>query len=121
MVDLPGYGFHKAGKGYEEKWADILENYILKSSMLKVCFLLLDIRHAPSLEDRQMIEFLSYNQIPYVIIATKSDKLSKSQINNAVLALAGETKLGRDNIIAVSSNKKTNLNKVCDMIERFVL
>ena len=68
-----------------------------------------------------MIEFLSYNQIPYVIIATKSDKLSKSQINNAVLALAGETKLGRDNIIAVSSNKKTNLNKVCDMIERFVL
>ncbi|MBQ7307442.1 MAG: YihA family ribosome biogenesis GTP-binding protein [Clostridia bacterium] len=120
LVDLPGYGYHKAGKSYDDKWSEILENYILNSQKLKLCLLLLDIRHTPSREDFEMIRFLSYNQIPFVIIATKADKLSKAQIGNAKLKLASETKLGPGNIIPVSSDKRYNLDKIEDILDNFI-
>lgn len=120
FVDLPGYGYHKAGKNYDERWAIFLENYLLSSKQLKVCFVLLDIRHTPSNEDMQMIKFLSYNTIPFIILATKADKLSKSQMYNACLKLASETKLGTANIIPVSSDKKINLEKVQDALDKFL-
>ena len=73
FVDLPGYGYHKAGKKFDREWAVNLENYLLNSKNLKLCFVLLDIRHTPSYEDMEMIKFLSYNTLPFVIIATKAE------------------------------------------------
>ena len=117
LVDLPGYGYHKAGKSFDEKWAEILETYILHSERLKHIFVLLDIRHEPNSLDIEMLDFLSFNVIPYTIIATKCDKLSKSQINNGKLMLAKCARVGTENIIAVSSKDRYNLNSVLSKLD----
>lgn len=120
LVDLPGYGYHKAGRDYDDKWPKILENYLKKAKQLKLVYLLLDIRHEPNILDIEMINFLFYNQIPFVIIATKCDKLGKSQVGNFVLKMASILKVGTSNIIPVSSEKKINLDKVLDKIDIFI-
>lgn len=77
LVDLPGYGFAKASKEEQKSWGALLEQY-LKSGRVRHLLLLLDIRHAPTQDDLQMFRWLIYYGVPYTLIATKSDKLSKS-------------------------------------------
>ena len=78
LVDLPGYGFARASKTEQRDWGDLNGSY-LASGRPKHLFLLLDIRHAPSAEDRQMFEWVLYYGVPFTLIATKADKLSRSQ------------------------------------------
>ena len=78
LVDLPGYGFAQRSKGERESWGKLMESY-LTSGRVDHLFLLLDIRHEPTGEDRQMYEFLLYYNIPFTIIATKADKVAKSK------------------------------------------
>ena len=78
LVDLPGYGFAKASKEEQKSWGTILERY-LSSGRVKHLFLLLDIRHAPTQDDLMMFRYLIYYGIPYTLIATKADKISKSK------------------------------------------
>jgi len=78
LVDLPGYGFARASKTEQRDWGDLIGSY-LASGRPKHLFLLLDIRHAPSAEDRQMFEWVLYYGVPFTLIATKADKLSRSQ------------------------------------------
>jgi len=78
LVDLPGYGFAKASKTQQQEWGDLIGDY-LKSGRAKHLFLLLDIRHEPSLEDRQMFQWTLFSGIPFTLVATKADKISKSQ------------------------------------------
>lgn len=120
FVDLPGYGYHKAGGKFDEEWADFLENYLLHSQQLKLVFILLDIRHTPNVLDMEMIKFLSYNCIPFIIVATKCDKISRAQVNNSVLKMASNLKVGTSNIVPVSSEKKLNLEKIYDKIDYFL-
>ena len=77
LVDLPGYGFAKAGKEEQKSWGALLDRY-LQSGRVKHLFLLLDIRHAPTQDDLQMFRYLIYYNIPYTLIATKADKIGKS-------------------------------------------
>lgn len=78
LVDLPGYGFAKAGKQERESWGKLIGDY-LGSGRVTHLFLLLDIRHAPTAEDRQMYEWLLYYGVPFTLVATKADKLAKSK------------------------------------------
>ena len=110
FVDLPGYGFSRAGKVHHELWSNLIEDYFRYSQNLKCVFVLMDIRHEPSSLDEQMLLYLYSNNIPFKVIATKADKISKSKINENVNLMAKKLKITANNIIAVSSENKYNLN-----------
>lgn len=113
LVDLPGYGYAKVSQSEKEKWGKLIERYLQKSQMLKAVFLLIDIRHAPSANDKMMYEWMAYNGYEPIIIATKLDKIKRSQIQKQVKAIrrglgmkedgviipfSAETKQGREDI-----------------------
>lgn len=116
MVDLPGYGYAKVAQEVREKWGKLIERYLHGSKQLKAVFLLIDIRHEPSENDRQMYEWIVYNGYDPIIIATKLDKIKRSQIQKQlkilrtglgvkpgtqILPFSAQTKQGRDEIWAV--------------------
>ena len=80
LVDLPGYGYARVTPVEKEKWGKMIENYLHTSHNLKAVFLLIDIRHDPSANDRQMYEWILHNGYEPIIIATKLDKLKRSQV-----------------------------------------
>lgn len=79
FVDVPGYGFAKVSKQEQAKWGQMMEEYFETREMLKAVVLIIDLRHGPTKDDLQMIEYINYLQIPLIIIATKLDKISKSK------------------------------------------
>lgn len=79
FVDLPGYGYAKVSQSIKEKWGKMIENYLHTSKQLRTVFLLIDIRHDPSVNDRNMYEWIKYQGYEPVIIATKLDKIKRSQ------------------------------------------
>lgn len=87
LVDLPGYGFAKASKTEQATWGKLMEDY-LASGRVKHLFLLVDIRHEPTADDRQMFKWVVYYGIPFTLIATKADKLAKTKRRQAALACA---------------------------------
>lgn len=87
LVDLPGYGFARASKTEQQGWGELMESY-LGSGRVRHLFLLLDIRHAPTAEDRQMFQWLLYYGVPFTLVATKADKLAKSKRQQAANAAA---------------------------------
>lgn len=103
FIDLPGYGYAKAGKQEKEAWSGLIEAYLTTSKNIKKIFVLVDIRHKPSELDVQMINFLYANQLPFVVLATKADKIAKSKIKNYITQIAKELKLAIGNIIPCSS------------------
>ena len=111
LVDLPGYGYARVTPAEKEKWGKMIENYLHTSHNLKAVFLLIDIRHDPSANDRQMYEWILHNGYEPIIIATKLDKLKRSQVQKnlkaireglqlkkgtTVIPYSAETKQGRD-------------------------
>ena len=80
LVDLPGYGYARVSQAEKEKWGKMIEKYLHTSKNLKAVFLLIDIRHEPSANDCQMYEWILHNGYEPIIIATKLDKLKRSQI-----------------------------------------
>ena len=87
LVDLPGYGYAAAPKSEQEKWGRLMEDY-LSSGRVKHIYMLIDIRHEPTVLDRQMFGYIIYYGIPYTLIATKADKLAKSKRRQAANAAA---------------------------------
>jgi GTP-binding protein len=79
FVDLPGYGFAKVAKKELKKWQKMIEGYLLKSEPLKLIVLLIDSRHTLMASDQQMIDWLDLNEMPYMVVLTKADKLKKNQ------------------------------------------
>ena len=113
LVDLPGYGYARVSQAEKEKWGKMIEKYLHTSKNLKAVFLLIDIRHEPSANDCQMYEWILHNGYEPIIIATKLDKLKRSQIQkhlkmikeglqlkkgSTVIPFSAETKQGRDEI-----------------------
>ena len=119
FVDLPGYGYAKVSKEEKIKWGDLIETYLKTSENLKNVFVLLDIRLEPSADDLLLISFLFTLNIPFTIIATKADKLSKMQTRKAVAMLSAETKVGADNIIVTSVTQKKGREEVEKRIGQF--
>ena len=116
LVDLPGYGYAKVSQSEKEKWGWMIESYLKKSKVLRQVFLLVDIRHKPSANDKQMYDWICHNGYEPVIIATKLDKLKRSQVAKSlkeiriglglpkegkILPFSAETKQGRDEIWAL--------------------
>ena len=122
LVDLLGYGYANVSQSVKEKWGKMVERYLKKSTQLKQVFLLIDIRHDPSANDKMMYDWIVANGYRPVIIATKLDKLKRSQIDKHVKAV--KTGLGlqpEDTIIAVSSETKQNIDKLWQIVDSYVL
>lgn len=117
FVDLPGYGYAKASRVDQEKWEGFIYNYFNYTKSLANTFLLVDLRHPPQDSDLKMVNMLNYLNIPFTVIATKSDKLSRSQIKNNMSIIASGLRIGIDNIYPVSSEKKEGLEAVVERIE----
>ena len=88
FVDLPGYGYAKASKQEQARWGKVIESYLRNREQLKLMLFLVDIRHEPSANDRQMMDWIHYYHFDPIIIATKSDKLKRSQIQRQIAVLA---------------------------------
>ena len=107
--DLPGYGYAKVSQETKAKWGKMIENYLHTSAQLKCVFLLIDIRHEPSANDRDMYDWIVYNGFHPLIIATKADKIKQVKLirtaldldaGTTVIPFSAETKQGRDDIYA---------------------
>lgn len=118
LVDLPGYGFSKAGKKAHEVWSSLIEQYLLSAKNLKRVFVLVDIRREPSELDKTMIEFLYFHQIPLTVVATKADKLSKSARKNQISLIARTLKLATGNILVASSLSKEGKEEILEIIQK---
>ena len=121
-MDLPGYGYTKTAVVVKEKWGTMVERYLHKSSVLKCVFLLIDIRHEPSENDKTMYEWIIYNGFHPVVIATKMDKLKRSQVEKQVKLL--RTGLGmekEDILIPFSAETKQGREEIWELIEKIIL
>lgn len=117
LVDLPGYGFAKAPKTERERWAGMIEGYLEKSENLRHVFQLVDIRHTPTQEDVMMINYLRHYDIPFTVIATKADKLSKAQRGRQIPVICRTLVVQPWEIIQYSSEDKTGRDKLLEQIE----
>lgn len=79
FVDLPGYGYAKVNYNEKKRWSDLMESYFSSGRDIRLVVQLLDMRHGPTEQDLQMLEYMNYNKIPFVLALTKSDKLNKTQ------------------------------------------
>lgn len=121
-VDLPGYGYAKVSENTKEKWGKMVERYLKGSCQLRQVFLLIDIRHEPSANDRNMFEWIIYNGYRPVIIATKLDKINRSQIQKHVKMVREGLSMNKEDIlIPFSSETKQGLSDVWNIIDGFVL
>lgn len=120
FVDLPGYGFAKASKTEQKGWQSLIGGYLESSKNIKLVFVLVDCRHAPTEKDKQMLEYLYYYNIPFKIVATKIDKLSKSELQKNKIMISSELGVGKDDIIFVSSQTKQNIEKVLEVVKQFL-
>ena len=102
LADLPGYGYAAVSKEEQAKWGKTLEKFFARKEDVAHVFLLSDIRRDPSADDMQMVSFLVYHAMPFTVIATKSDKLSKMKVKERTRAVANAFGLGADNVIPVS-------------------
>ena len=84
LVDLPGYGFAKISKSAREKWGELIHKYLMKRKNLRCTFILIDARIEPQKIDLEFMEWLGINQLPFVIVFTKSDKLNKTELVNNI-------------------------------------
>ena len=98
-MDLPGYCYAKVSLEAKEKWGKMIERYLRNSAMLKLFFLLIDIRHEPSANDKMMYDWIIYNGYHPVIIATKLDKINRSQIQKNVKIVRQGLGMEKDGII----------------------
>ena len=121
LADLPGYGFAKVSDAEKLKWADLLEKYLANEGRLVQVLFLVDIRHDPTKDDAAMYNYLFANNLPFTVIATKADKLPKSQVKNRCRAIASFFKLGQDNVLPVSSSAKTGLDAVLAKLQQVIL
>ena len=120
LADLPGYGYAKVSRGEKEKWAKLLDDFFADQNNVTHVFSLADIRHEPTADDRQMIEFMYYRQIPFTVIATKADKLSRAGVNKGKITIAQTFKCGADNVIATSAQTGQGLEEVFKRIESII-
>lgn len=117
FVDLPGYGYAKVGKSHLNIWSSLIDVYLKNSNDLQTIFVLLDIRHEPSLQDRQMIEYLVYNNLPFMVIATKADKIAKSKIKSYLNIIVKTLNIRQEMIIVSSSQSGLGRDKILNYIE----
>ena len=118
LVDLPGYGYAKVSEKEKIQWGNLIERYLHTSKQLKAVFLLIDIRHDPSANDKMMYDWILNNGYEPIIIATKLDKLKRSQIQKNIKAIKEGLKLSKDGIIIpFSAETKQGRDEIWALID----
>ncbi len=117
LVDLPGYGFARAPKQEKDKWASMIEGYLQGSEHLKRVFQLVDIRHGPTEDDQLMVEYLRHYDLPFTVVATKADKLSKAQLGKSIPAICRKLAVQPWEVMVYSSKDGTGKDKLLELIE----
>lgn len=121
LVDLPGYGYAKVSQREREKWGKMVERYLHTSKQLRLIFLLIDMRHEPSANDLQMQEWVRYQGFTPVIIATKSDKIKKSQKERQRRMLRNSLGLAEEDLlIPFSALNKEGLDEIYAVMESYL-
>lgn len=121
LVDLPGYGYAKVAKSEKEKWGKLIERYLHGSKQLKAVFLLIDIRHEPSENDRIMYEWIVNNGYNPIIIATKLDKIKRSQVAKQLkLIREGLKVLDGTLILPFSAQTKQGREEIWELMDRLI-
>lgn len=122
FVDLPGYGYAKVSLEIKEKWGKMIERYLHKSKQLRLVFLLIDIRHEPSNNDCIMYNWIVEQGFHPVIIATKLDKINRSQVQKHMKIIKEKLKvLPGTPMIPFSAQTKQGREEIWDMIEGLVM
>lgn len=116
LVDLPGYGFAKASKNEKQKWGDMIEGYLERSENLKHVLQLVDIRHDPTADDIMMVNYLRHYNIPFTVVATKADKLSKAQRSRSIPVICRKLVVQPWEIIQYSSEDGTGRDRLLELI-----
>lgn len=117
IVDLPGYGYAKTGHKHIANWAGLMEKYLICSPNLKTVFVLVDCRHEPSELDKMMFEFLNSYQIPYMVIATKVDKIAKTKVPQACAMIAKNLGIRKELVMPYSSENGTGREKLLQYLD----
>ncbi len=121
FVDLPGYGYAKVSQQEKEKWGKMVERYLHQSKVLKAVFLLIDIRHDPSANDKTMYDWILSNGFHPIIIATKADKINRSQLQKQVKAVRQGLGVEKDTtVIPFSSQTKQGRDEIYAVIDRLM-
>lgn len=117
LVDLPGYGYAKASKAEKSEWGALMEGYLQQSGLLIHTLVLVDSRHEPTDLDLTMVKYLYYYRMPFTVIATKCDKISKAERGRSVQRIATKLGIGRDDVIMTAADG-TGKDKVLEKIEK---
>ena len=120
-VDLPGYGYAKANENVKAQWGKMIEDYLHRSKQLKAVFLLVDIRHAPSENDRIMYNWIKRNGYDPIIIATKLDKINRSQIQKQIKQIKTVLQTDKDTIvIPFSATTKQGRDEIYELVDQVI-
>ncbi|MBQ9081688.1 MAG: YihA family ribosome biogenesis GTP-binding protein [Clostridia bacterium] len=120
LADLPGYGYAQVSKIEKEKWAKTLENFFKRSQDIAHVLVLIDIRHGATEDDMALLELLNYYIIPFTVVFTKADKLSRMKINEHAKKIADSMCLTRLNTIVTSSEKRIGKEELLAKIESVI-
>ncbi len=120
LVDLPGYGYAKASKGMTSAWDSVMNDYFVDNERLKVVLLLLDSRHKPTDLDRQMVDYLAGLEIPVLLVLTKIDKISRSELNLNISSISKDLRFSRERIVSTSVLKKLGAVELTKALEEFI-
>lgn len=122
FVDLPGYGYAKVSQTEKEKWGKMIEKYLHTSKQLKAVFLLIDIRHEPSANDVNMYEWMKYQGFAPIVIATKADKINRSQLPKQLKVVRTGLKMDKDGIlIPFSAETKAGRDEIYEIIDKIIV
>ena len=117
LMDLPGYGFARAPKGERERWAEMIEGYLKGSEHLRRVLHLVDIRHEPTAEDRMMTQYLRHFDIPFTVVATKADKLSRAARGRSIPVICRSLAVQPWEVVPYSSEDGTGREAILELLE----
>ncbi len=120
LADLPGYGFAKVSKEEKKKWGALLEKF-LATEDISLVLSLVDIRHDPTADDKMMINYLYHYALPFVLVATKADKLGKTKIKPRIKEIATDLRVGVGDITASSAENGAGKKEIFALIEQAII
>ena len=117
LVDLPGYGFAKVSRGEKQRWAGMIEGYLAQSKNLKRVLMLVDMRHQPTNDDIDMVNYLRHYGIPFTVAATKADKLSRAEKNRSIPVICRTLAVQPWEVIPFSAEDGTGREKLLELLD----
>lgn len=120
LVDLPGYGFAKVSHSEKQRWAGMIEGYLSGSTHLKRVLMLVDMRHKPTNDDVDMVNYLRHFGIPFTVVATKADKLSRAEKNRSLPVICRALAVQPWEVIPFSSEDGTGREKVLELLDELL-